>query len=56
MIIAQADYASEAFENNTVRVEVMHDGSATYATYNSKNEQTAVSYLPIAGKGSIAHV
>ena len=56
MIIAQQEWKSEAADNYIVRLEVTHDGAAVWTAYDSKHDQTAVTYLPFAGKGSIVHV
>ena len=49
--IAQTEFASEAFDNNVIRLEVLHDGTSVYTSFNSKNEQTAQSYVGQNGLG-----
>jgi hypothetical protein len=51
-ILASTEYESDAFEANVLRIEVLHDGCSVLSSYNSKHEQTALSYY---GLGRIAH-
>jgi hypothetical protein len=51
-IAFQAEFESEAFDNNLLRLELLHDGTSVYTSYNSKHEQTALSYV---GQKSVAH-
>ena len=48
----QYELVSEAFDNNVIRLELLHDGTSVYTSYNSKNEQTAQSYV---GQNGLAH-
>lgn len=51
-IAFQTEFDSEAFINNIVRLELLHDGTCVYTSFNSKKEQTALSYV---GQGGAAH-
>lgn len=52
LLVASAEYESDAFENNIVRVEVLHDGHSVMTSYNSKGEVTAQSFYAL---GKVGH-
>lgn len=51
-IIASMEYASEAFDDNILRLELLNDGASVVTAYNSKKEQTAQTYF---NQGGVAH-
>jgi hypothetical protein len=51
-ILLTQDYASDAFADNIIRLELLADGVSVYTTFNSKKEQTAQSYV---SQGGVAH-
>ena len=52
LLLASAEYESDAFENNILRLEVLHDGNSVLTSYNSKKEITAQNYH---GLGKVGH-
>jgi hypothetical protein len=51
-VLASTEYESDAFVNNILRLEVLHDGCSVLTSYNSKHEITAQSYH---GLGQVGH-
>ena len=51
-ILMSHEYASDAFDYNFLRLELLNDGNSVITTYNSKKEQTAITYF---GQGGVAH-
>ena len=54
-LIAATEYASDAFEDNVVMLDVLENGTTRYLILNSKGEETAQSFIPWQGRGSHAH-
>ena len=50
-LLTSAEWESEAFVNNLVRVEILMDGTSRFTTYNSKHEQTAISIMALGRVG-----
>ena len=54
-LVAQTEYASDAFECNAILLDVLGDGTSCYRAVNSKGEITAITFIPFAGRGSHAN-
>ena len=50
-MLTWAEWDSEAFVDNLVRVEILMDGTSRFTTYNSKHEQTAISIMALGRVG-----
>ena len=51
LLVASADFESEAYPENILRVEALADGMSVLTTYNSKHEMTAQSFHAIGRVG-----
>ena len=51
LLVASAEFESEAYPENILRVEALADGMSILTTYNSKHEMTAQSFHGIGKVG-----